>query len=64
MEDGKFEGVARPGDELLQVDFADGADGVELESVNIFVLIECMYGKGPHICAAGVIFGQVSAKAV
>lgn len=32
MEDGKFEGVARPGDEFLQVDFTDGADGVELES--------------------------------
>ena len=46
VEDGKFEGVARPGDEFLQVDFADGADGVELESVNIFVPIECMYGRG------------------
>lgn len=30
VEDGEFEVIAGPGDEFLQVDFAYGADGVEL----------------------------------
>ena len=36
MQDGDREVIDRPGDKFLQVDFADGADRVEL----LFVLVE------------------------
>lgn len=34
VEDGDFKVVAGPGDELFEVDFAYGADGVELDGLD------------------------------